>query len=161
MAGWVAIQPVSMNAGALTGTFFTGGAPSASSGIDAAGSGTAFGTAWGSNNGVYVPNPSGNVVIWYYSGTTGGGVTQVLIGETVAGQVIPVATTRTLGVNESGLIGPLSPATYNLTGASITAFSTTPLGGAIPAAAAGCLCVCFTATTDLSVRAYSFANVQP
>lgn len=161
MAGWVAIQPVSMNAGALTGTFFTGGVLSAASGIDAAGSGTAFGTAWGSNNGVYVVNPSGNVVIWYYSGTTGGGVTQVLIGQTIAGQVIPVATTRTLAANESGLIGPLSPATYNLTGASIAAFGTSPLASTIPAGAAGCLAVCFTATTDLSVRAYSFANAQP
>ena len=161
MAGWVAMQPVSMLTSPLTGVFFTGGPPAATSGIDAVGSGTAFGTAWSTNNAVYVPNPSGNVVIWYYSGTTGGGVTQVLIGQVVAGQVIPVATTRTLAAGESGLIGPLSPATYNLTGASITAFGSSALGGAIPAGAAGCLAVCFTTVTDLSVRAYSFAAVQP
>ena len=155
---WVAIVPVSMNSAPLTGTFYTGGAPTA--GYDTGSPGGTF-TAWSGVSGVYYPNYSGNVWLWYYCAATGAGVTQLMVGEMVAGQVVPVGTTRTIAATESGYLGPLSPQTYNQTGTSITAFSTTPLAGALPAGAAGCTAVCFTTTTTLSVRAYTMSGVQP
>lgn len=155
------LTPVNFNQAASTGTFFTGGAPSA--GIDLTGTGTAFGTAWGSNNVLLIPNGSGNVMLWYYCAATLAGICQVLIGDVIAGQVLPATTTRTIAATESGWIGPFSPQQYNIRSTSLvnSSIAGAPTIASWPNAAIGCWAVAFTTTTSLSVRAYTFSNVQP
>jgi hypothetical protein len=153
---------VNFNQAPLTGTHFTGALPSA--GIDAAGTGTAFGTAWGSNNVLLVPNTSGNTMLWYYNGSTGAaGIAQVLVGEVVAGSLITAATAKTIAVSESGWLGPFSPATYNIKNTSLvhSGIAGSPTIASWPTAAIGCYAVAFTTTTYLSVRAYTFSSIQP
>jgi hypothetical protein len=156
------LTPVNFAQAASTGTFFTGAAPTA--GIDLTGTGTGFATGWSTSNVLLIPNTSGNVMLWYYNGAGGAaGITQVLVGGSLAGQVLPASTTRTIAATESGWIGPFSPATYNVSNLNLV-----PAGIAAsasiaswPAAALGCFAVAFTTTTNLSVRAYTFSNVQP
>jgi hypothetical protein len=156
------LTSVNMNANPLTGTFFSGAIPTA--GIDLVGAGNAFGTAWGSNNVVLVPN-TGNVWLWYFntSASVPAGVAQVLINDPVAGQVLPASTAKTIAISESGWLGPFSPVTYdvqnlNLVNASIAG---SPSIGSWPAAAQGCYAVAFTTTTTLCVRAYNMSSIQP
>ena len=83
MAGLVTtpVQPYNLNSQNTTGAFYTGGLPS-SFGYD---NGTTV-TAWGSNNVLLVPNTSGNTWLWYFcGGTNAGGITQVLVGQVIAG----------------------------------------------------------------------------
>lgn len=149
-----------MNASPLTGTFFSGAAPSA--GIDAVAAGNAFGTAWASNNVVLVPN-TGNVWLWYYCGATPAGVAQVLVCDPIAGQVLPASTAKTIAATESGWLGPLSPVTYNVQNLNLVPanIAGSPTIASWPAAAQGCYAVAFTTTTTLSVRAYTVSTVQP
>jgi len=151
------LTPVNFNSLATSGTFYTGANPSA--GIDLTGTGTAFGTAWGSNNVLLVPNASGNVLLWYSNVTASAGACQVLVGQVVAGQVLGATTTRTIAFPESGWIGPFDPATYNIRN---TALVPSGIAGSPsitwPAAALGCFAVAFTTPANLSVRAYTFSN---
>lgn len=154
MAGRVQIAPINFNSLLLTGVFPT--APTA--GYDT-GNGTF--TAWGSNNSVYFPN-NGEIILWYYCGTAGAGVTNVLVGQPIGntGQVAPAATeTVTLAATTYGWLGPFSPATYNQQNVSLV--PTGALGGSIPAGAQGGVVIEFTTTTNLSVRAYQLIPVQP
>lgn len=161
MAGLVTtpIQPYNFNQAPLTGTFYTGALPS-TYGYDN-GSGV---QAWGSNNVLLIPNSSGNVALWYFTGgTTAPGICQVLVGQVLAGQVLPASTTRTMAVNESGWIGPFSPAVYNIDNVNFVPASIAggPAIATWPNAALGCWAVAFTTTTQLLVRAYTFSSVQP
>ncbi len=161
MAGLVTtpIQPYNLNALPTTGSFYSGGLP-ASYGYD---NGTSV-TAWSSNNVILVPNTSGNTWLWYFSGgSTAPGVTQVLVGQILAGQALPASTTRTIGTNESGWLGPFSPAVYNISNVNIVPASIAgaPSIASWPTAALGCYAVAFTTTTQLLVRAYTMSSVQP
>jgi len=162
MAGRVAIQAVPFNSGlgALSGTL-NGILPTApSAGYDTGSPGGTF-TAWSTNNSIYVPN-NGQVILWYYCGAAGAGVTNVLVGDAIGntGLYPPASTeTVTLGATSYGYLGPWSPATYNIQNPSATYTGT--IGGSIPAAAQGCVVVEFTTITNLSVRAYQLIPVQP
>jgi hypothetical protein len=149
-----------LNASPLTGTFFSGGAPSA--GIDLAGAGNAFGTAWGSNNVVLVPN-TGNVFLWWYCGATLAGICQVLVQDPIAGQVLPAATAQTIAATSCGWLGPFSPVTYDVANVNLVPanIAGAPTIASWPAAAQGCYAVAFTTTTTLSVRAYTMSTIQP
>jgi hypothetical protein len=164
MAGtWTALPlaPFSFNSTPLTGQF-NAAAPSVW-GIASSGTSTiAAPTAWGSAPvGIAVPNPSGNVMLWYYCGATPAGVAQVLVGEQIAGgQILPATTAQTIVASSSGWIGPLSPATYNI--ANVTNVPASSIvTGSMPAAYQGCFVVTFTTVTTLLVAAFSFASVQP
>jgi hypothetical protein len=155
------LAPVNMNSSPLTGTFFSGAAPTA--GIDLVGAGgNAFGTAWGSNNVVLVPN-TGNVYLWYYCGATLAGIAQVLVNDPIAGQVLPASTAQTIAATSCGWLGPFSPVTYNIANLNLVPanIAGTPTIASWPAAAQGCYAVAFTTTTTLSVRAYTFSTIQP
>ena len=155
------LVPVNLDTSPLTGAFFSGSAPSA--GIDAAGTGNAFGTAWGTNNVVLVPNTSGNTFLWYYCGATLAGIAQVLVGQSWAGQVLPAATAQTIAATSCGWLGPFSPVTYNIENINLVQsnIAGAPAIATWPVAAQGCFAVAFTTTTTLSVRAYTFSNIQP
>jgi len=153
------IQPYNLNSQNTTGSFFAGGLPSVY-GYD---NGTTI-TAWGGNNVILVPNGSGNTWLWYYCGpTNAGGITQVLVGQVLAGQILPASTTRTIAVNESGWLGPFSPSIYNIDNVSVvpTGIAQGPTIASWPTAALGCYAVAFTLTTQLLVRAYTMSSVQP
>jgi hypothetical protein len=153
------LAPVNFNQAALTGTFFTGSAPTA--GIDLTGTGTGFATAWSPNNVLLIPNTSGNTMLWYYNGAGGAaGITQVLVGGNVAGQVLPASTTRTIAATESGWLGPYNAATYNINNVNLvpTGIAGSASIASWPAAAIGCWAVAFTTVTNLCVRAYTFSN---
>lgn len=154
------LAPVNLNASPLTGTFFSGAAPSA--GIDLAGAGNAFGTAWGTNNVVLVPN-TGNVFLWYYCGATAAGIAQVLVNDPIAGQVLPATTAQTIAATSSGWLGPFSPVTYDIANLNLVpaGIAGTPTIASWPAAAQGCYAVAFTTTTTLSVRAYTMSTITP
>ena len=156
MAGRVLIQPQNFNTTPLLGTFPT--APSA--GYDLGSPPGTF-TAWGTNNSVYFAN-NGEIILWYYCGTTGAGVTNVLVGDLIGntGQVAPASTeTVTLAATTYGWLGPFSPATYNIQSPSVT--YTGALGGALNANSQGCVVIEFTTTTNLSVRAFQLIPVSP
>jgi hypothetical protein len=151
MAGRVAISPVSFNAGA-GGTAFPA-LPPATPGYDTGSPGGTF-TAWGSNNGVMIPN-NGLIILVYWCGATAGGISEVLIGQTVGttGQVLPHTTQQfTITASSSGWLGPWNMNTYNIS--NVNANFGSPVGGAVAAAAQGSVCVDFTTTTTLAVRAY-------
>lgn len=162
MAGLITtpLVPVNLSQGQLTGQFFS--APP-TGGIDAAGAGNAFATAWGSNNTVLIPNTSGNTILWYYCGAVAAGITQVLVGQAWASQVLPASTAQTIVASSSGWVGPFSPATYNIGNLALVpaGIAGTPTIASWPNAALGCYCVAFTTTTNLSIRAYTFANILP
>jgi hypothetical protein len=164
MAGtWTAVPlaPFSFNSTPTTGSFYPGPAAPASFGYATSGTSTITApTAWGTApNAVAVPN-TGSVLLWYWCGATGAGITQVLVGEQVAGQVLPATTAMTLAANSSGWIGPLSPAVYNIQNVA-TVPASSIVTGAMPAAYAGCFVVSFTTTTTLLVAAFSFSSVLP
>jgi hypothetical protein len=154
------LQPFNLNATPTTGQFFA--STPAAFGYDP---GTGTPTAWGSNNVVLVPNNSGNVILWYYAGTGGAGIAQVLVGQVLAGQALPASTAITVPANSCGWFGPFSPATYNVNNVNVVPLNSTIAGAPTiatwPNAAVGCYAVAFTTTTNLLVRAYTFSNVQP
>lgn len=154
------LVPVNMNASTLTGTFFSGAAPSA--GIDQAGAGNAFATAWSTNNVVLVPN-TGNVWLWYYCGATPAGIAQVLVGDVITGQVLPASTAQTIAATSCGWLGPFSPVNYNIANLNLvpTGIAGAPTIASWPAAGQGCYAVAFTTTTTLAVRAYNMSAIQP
>lgn len=160
MAGLVTtpLQPYNLGANPTNGQFFA--ATPAAFGYD---DGTGV-QSWGSNNVVLVPNASGNTVLWYYAGTGGAGIAQVLVGQALAGQVLPASTALTVPATSSGWFGPLDPAVYNVGNVNLVPLNSTIAGtptiASWPAAAVTqkCYAVAFTTVTNLLVRAYTFAN---
>ena len=161
MAGLVTtpLQPYNLNATPTTGQFFA--ATPASFGYD---NGSSV-QLWGTNNVVLVPNNSGNTFLWYYAGTGGAGIAQVLVGQVLAGQALPATTALTIPATSCGWFGPFSPATYNIDNVNVvpsnSSIAGTPTITTWPNAALGCYAVAFTTTTNLLVRAYTFSNVLP
>ena len=147
------VAPASFAAGSLAGGTFPL-APAA--GIDAAGIGTTFATAWAGQQGIMFPN-NGAVWIWYYNGT--GAVTAYsLIGDKAAGQNVPHTTLpATLNVSGYGWLGPWSAIAYNQQDAA--AFAAAP-GGVITAPGVGLMCVDFSATLNLAIRVFQFSPVS-
>ena len=135
-------------------------------GVDAVGSGTAFGTAWpGTISGVIIPN-QGNGQVWLYwlSGTAGAGITQVLVGQVAGGTGAVLAATveqLTLPATSSGWLGPWSPATYNQVAPTTVTYGGLINATALTSAAQFCVVVDFTVTTNLCVRAYQNQVVSP
>jgi hypothetical protein len=137
-------------------------------GVDAAGSGTAFATAWGGTiSGVYFANPNGLVWVYYTCGTTAASTYQVLVGDQVGpgatGLYLPAtANTGTIAASTSGWLGPFSPATYNQTTASIAnSYSGAINSTALISGMQGCVVIDFTATTALEVRVYTTNAIFP
>lgn len=152
----VTLQPIPLNLTPLGSTWITAGTP----GYDL-GSPSAI-TAWSTTLGVVIPNPGGNVILGYACGATPAGATQVLIGEVVAGQVLPATTWQyTIAANTQGWLGPYSPATVNQQAPTVVTYTGAINTQALTAAAQGCFVVDFTTITTLAVRAYSLIPVQP
>ena len=152
----VTCQPLLFNSSQLSGTF----PPASSPGYDS-GSGTI--TAWGSNQGVMIPN-NGEVVLYWASGTAGAGVTQVFIGDLIGntGQVAPATDEQvTLPATSSGWLGPWSPALYNQQAPTAVTYAGAINTTALVAAAQGCVVSDFTTTTNFVVRAYQLVPVTP
>lgn len=160
----VTMTPVSMNQFAQTGTTPIGAvAPGA--GIDAAGTNTAFGTAWpGILAGInYVNN--GSQWLWGYNGANACNA-YILIGQK-AGGIVQIYTQITIALPVSGYfyLGPYSPAQFNQQDSS--QFAAAP-GGAAPggqilASGVGTTCIDFSATTasTVAVRLYQCGTVTP
>lgn len=149
--------------GTAVASFPTYSAP----GVDAVGSGTGFATAWpgGGGGGVVIPN-QGNGAIWLYwlSGTSGAGVTQVLVGQMAGntGQVLAGTVEQmTLPATSSGYLGPWSPVTYNQAAPTVVTYASPINATALTAAAQGCVVIDFTTVTNLCVRAYQNITVSP
>jgi hypothetical protein len=155
----VALQAIPFNNAPLTGLFVTSTTP----GYDTGSPGGTM-TGWSSNLGVYVPNPSGNVILAYACGATAAGAFQVLVGDLVGGtgQVLPATTEAgTIAANTQGWIGPFSPATFNQQAPTNVTYSGAINTQALVAATQGCLVIDFSTTTTLAVRAYSLNPIQP
>jgi hypothetical protein len=153
---WATITgPVSFNSGIGTPQAFT--APTTNFGYDSGSPGGTF-TAWGGATGVLIPNPNGQIILFYWTGaTTAPGVTDMLVGQQVGttGVPLPASTeTVTLTTSAYGWLGPFDQNTYNIANinANFGAIAGTP--GALPASAQGCVAVAFTSTAQLQVRAY-------
>jgi hypothetical protein len=152
----VTLQPIPFNLGALGATFIVSTTP----GYDL-GSPSAI-TAWGTTTGVMIPNPGGNVILGYACGAVAGGVTQVLVGDVVAGQVLPATTFQyTIGANSTGWLGPWSPGTFNQQAPTSVTYTGAINTTALTAAAQGCVVIDFTTFTNLAVRAYSLIPILP
>ena len=154
MAARTTIVPVSMNQFSLAatpGAF----ASTPATGIDAAGTNTAFGTAWGgAATGVQFAN-NGMVWLWVYNGVTAC-TAYALVGQKSEGQV-PLFSTFSYTLPTSGYcwLGPWDPSFNQQDQNQFAAGSggASP-GGAIGAAGQGLMCVDFTVTTTVAVRAY-------
>jgi hypothetical protein len=152
----VTLQPIPFNLTPLTGVFPLASTP----GYDL-GSPSAI-TAWGVTQGIRIPN-NGQVMLYWAAAATAPGVTQVLVGDPIGntGTFAPATTEQqSLAANNSGWLGPWSPATYNIQQAGNT------FPGAINtqvtvAADVGCVLIDFTTITTLVVRAYTLIPVQP
>lgn len=122
-------------------------------------------TPWGSAQGVQIPNPSGNVIlVWATGSSWTSAAVQVLVGETVAGaNVLPAtAVTQTLAAGAgSGWLGPWSPATYNQKNPAGVTYSGAANTQALTASAQGCVVVDFPATANLVVAAFGIYPVYP
>lgn len=152
----VTLQPIPLNLGAGGATWVVATTP----GYDL-GSPSAI-TAWGTALGVMIPNPGGNVILGYACGATPAGATQVLVGDVVAGQVLPAtAYPYTIAANSVGWLGPWSPATFNQQAPANVTYAGAINTQALTAAAQGCIVVDFTTTTTLAIRAYSLIPIQP
>jgi hypothetical protein len=158
MAGRQTVVPASMNQFALSGGIFAGASPPAG-GIDAAGSGSAFATAWGANTGIQFIN-NGFIYLWY-SNVTNAVTFSILIGQKSAG-FVPLWSTEqvvTPTTQQYGWLGPWSPAGYTQQDASQHAASP---GGVIGAGGVGFTCIDVATTlTNLAVRLYQCAAVSP
>jgi hypothetical protein len=121
-------------------------------------------TAWPNVSGaIRIPN-NGQVMLFWASGATLPGITQVLVGDPVGntGTYAPGTTIQaTLAASSSGWLGPWSPNTYNIQGVSGQTFSGAINSQAIVAADVGCVLIDFTTTTTLVVRAFTLIPVQP
>jgi hypothetical protein len=152
----VTCLPIPFNSNPLSNAFPLASTP----GYDA-GSPSAI-TAWGAIQGIRIPN-NGQVMLYWASGATLPGITQVLVGDPIGntGLFAPAASEQvTLPASGSGWLGPWSPATYNIQQVGIT------WAGAINsqvtvAADVGCVLIDFTTITTLVVRAYTLIPVQP
>jgi hypothetical protein len=157
MAARQTIQPVSLNALALSGGTFPS-APSA--GIDAAGTGgSSFATAWAGINGVQFTN-NGHIWLWYYNGADAC-TAYALVGQKAAGQVLPYATySYTLNTSGYGWLGPWDAAQFNQEDSTQFAGGSggSSPGGVIGTAAIGMMCVDFSVTTTLAIRAYQMLD---
>ena len=153
----VTLQPIPLNLGAAGNTWVVATSP----GYDL-GSPSAI-TAWSGQLGVMIPNPGGNVILGYACGATAAGVTQVLVGDVIAGnQVLPATTYQyTIAANSQGWLGPWSPATFNQQAPTNVTFSGAINTQALVAAAQGCVLIDLTTTTTLALRAYSLNPIQP
>ncbi len=148
--------------GTTVATFPTYSTP----GVDAVGSGTAFATAWpGTISGVVIPN-QGNGAVWLYwlTGATLPGNTQVLVGQVAGGTGAVLAATVeqfSLPASSSGYLGPWSPVTYNQSAPTVVTYGSPINVTALTAGAQGCVVIDFTTTTTLCVRAYQNITVSP
>jgi hypothetical protein len=148
----VQLLPIPLSAGAGGTTWVTSG----TAGYDTGSPGGTI-TAWSTTLGVYIPNPSKQVILAFACGATAAGVVQVLVGKTVGttGQVLPATIeTYTISASSSGYLGPWDTATYNQsnpTGVTYTGGINTT---ALVSGAQGCVVIDFTTTTTLAVRAY-------
>lgn len=152
----VTLQPIPFNLAPLAGVFPLASTP----GYDL-GSPSAI-TAWGAIQGVRVPN-NGQVMLYWASGATLPGITQVLIGDPIGntGTYAPATTEQqSLAASSSGWLGPWSPATYNIQQTGNTWPGAINSQVAV-AADVGCVLVDFTTITTLVVRAYTLIPVQP
>ena len=164
----VLMTPVVVNNFPFSGaTVSTIGAVAPAAGIDAAGSNTAFATAWpGILAGVNFVN-NGSQFLWGYNGANAC-TAYVLIGQKAAGQVEPY-TTYSITLPTSGyfVIPPLSPAAYNQQDSSQFVAGTgnggAAPGGQILTTGVGTTCIDFSATTasTVAVRLYQMATVTP
>jgi hypothetical protein len=119
-------------------------------------------TAWGAIQGIRVPN-NGQVIVYWASGATLPGITQVLVGEPIGntGTFAPATTVQSsLAANTQGWLGPWSPATYNIQQVGNT-FSGAINSQVTVAADVGCVLIDFTTITTLVVRAFTLIPVQP
>jgi len=145
----VTLNPIPLS---LTNTGATW-VPASPAGYD---TGTGTITSWSGQLGVMIPLTAKNVILAYACGATLGGVTQVLVGQTVGstGLVLPASTEQyTIAASSSGWLGPWDPATFaqvNPTGVTYSGINTT----ALTSAAQGCVVIDFTTTTTLALRAY-------
>jgi len=153
----VTIQPIPLNNTPLTGVIGAYSTP----GYDTGSPGGSF-TAWSTTLGVMIPN-NGQVILVWWSGGTAPGVTQVLVGDVIAGnQVLPPTTySQSLGGSSSGWLGPWSPATFNQSNPTGVTYSGGTNTQALVSAAQGCVVVDFTTITTLAVRAYTLIPVSP
>lgn len=166
MAGRILVAPVSMNVASLAaGGVLPVSTPTA--GVDAAGTGgTAFATAWGSNQGIMFPN-NGLCWVYYWCGVTAAGAVQILQGFKVEGQLpAPGTFGFSITATSSGFLPPLSPHDWNQQDASAYGGASAPggtstLGGVIGTSGQGLTCIDFTTTTTLSVRVYQVSQVSP
>jgi hypothetical protein len=152
----VTCLPIPFNSNPLTGVF----PPAATPGYDA-GSPSAI-TAWGAIQGIRIPN-NGQVMLYWASGATLPGITQVLVGDPIGNTgTFPPATTeqQSLGASSSGWLGPWSPSTYNIVNVGNT-FTGAINSQVTVAADVGCVLIDFTTITTLVVRAYQLIPVQP
>lgn len=114
-------------------------------------------TAWTTELGVRIPNPSGKVVLAFACGATAAGVTQILVGSLVGttGQVLPATTYEyTIAANTSGWLGPFDATTWNQMSPATVTYSGGINTTALTSAALGCVVVDLTTTTTLALRAY-------
>ena len=121
-----------------------------------------FTDARGAIQGIRVPN-NGQVVLFWASGATLPGITQVLIGDPIGntGTFAPATTEQvTLPASNSGWLGPWSPATYNIQQVRNTWSGAINTQVAV-AADVGCVLIDFTTITTLVVRAFTLVPVQP
>lgn len=152
----VTCLPIPFNSSPLAGVFPLASTP----GYDA-GSPSAI-TAWGAIQGIRVPN-NGQVMVYWASGATLPGVTQVLVGDPIGntGAFAPATTEQqSLAASSSGWLGPWSPATYNIQQSGV-AFSGAINSQVTVAADVGCVLIDFTTVTTLVVRAYTLIPIQP
>jgi hypothetical protein len=154
----VTLLPIPMNSTPLTGVF----PPASTPGYDA-GSPSAI-TAWPNVSGaIRIPN-NGQVYVFWASGATLPGVTQVLVGDPIGntGTYAPGTTEQqTLAATSSGWLGPWSPATYNCQSAGVVFTGGALNSQATVAADVGCVLIDITTTTTLVMRAYTLIPVQP
>lgn len=153
MASRVTIQPVNLNAAALTGGSWVA---SGTAGYD---TGTPGGTItpWSGVNGVsYINN--GQIFLGLANGATST-TAYVLIGRKAGAGQLPLYTVEsiTIAASYSGWIGPFSVLDFTQTDS--TQYSGAP-GGAV-GSAVGYTCIDFANTTTLTVRAYQLIPALP
>jgi hypothetical protein len=161
----VTMQPVSLNAAAFPATASTFGAYSVA-GVDAAGTGTGWATAWpGTQSGVQFQNNGTLILVWWTGATTT--PAYHLIGQKAGGQVQPFGTyTTTIPATGVGWLGPWSVQQFTQQDGAQFA---TGNGGAAPGgqinattpSGVGYCCIDFNVTTTLAVRLYQLTPQIP
>lgn len=146
----VTLNPIPLSLTNTGATWLTSG----SAGYD---TGTGTVTSWSGQLGVMIPLTAKNVILAYACGATLGGVTQVLVGQTVGstGLVLPATTEQyTIAASSSGWLGPWDVATYAQSNPTGVTYSGAINVAALTSAAQGCVVIDFTTTTTLALRAY-------